>query len=168
MFQECRKAASPCRLANPGPACARTSARDSRVGLLVLDHQNNLRLRVHAFALRRRNPVHEQSQSFSCIVQAPTCVHAGSATAPPEARLLRRAAATLDKVVLLSSGGPSYVIPCVPVTPVAALDAAGLHVLWAPADARQLTLQRPRDADDIHLSRQRETLVRLPLGDLLS
>ena len=49
-------------------------------------------------------------------------------------------AAILDEAVLQAHGGPPYVIGAAGWHLAAALDAAGLHVVRAPTDTRQLTL----------------------------
>ncbi len=58
----------------------------------------------------------------------------------PEPVTFEEVAAILDDAVLMTGGGPPYVIGAAGWHLAAALDAAGLHVVRAPTGRPQLTL----------------------------
>ncbi len=58
----------------------------------------------------------------------------------PEPVSFEEVAAVLDAAVISTRGGPPYVIDAAGWHLAAALDAAGFHVVRAPAPSAQLTL----------------------------
>ena len=58
----------------------------------------------------------------------------------PEPVPFEEVAAVLDEAAMHARGGPPYMIPAAGWHLAAALNAAGFHVVRAPADLRQLTL----------------------------